>query len=126
VSSSTPDGGSPARLVGSESCSYLSSGSYSYNKDYPLPVRKSTIIKGRQIPHLKVVITKGEDGWYVVTVPPLPGCITQGRTIKEAKQNIKEAISLYLEPDEDMIPGKGARVIEVAVWSIFTGSVFHQ
>jgi predicted RNase H-like HicB family nuclease len=64
------------------------------------------------------VITKGEGGWYVVTVPSLPGGITQGRTIKEAKQNIREAISLYLEPDEDIIPGKGARVIEVAVESI--------
>jgi predicted RNase H-like HicB family nuclease len=65
--------------------------------------------------HLKVVITKGEDGWYVVTVPALPGCISQGRTITEAKRNIREAISLYLEPDEEIIPGKGARVIEVAV-----------
>jgi predicted RNase H-like HicB family nuclease len=85
------------------------------NKDYPLPVRTSTITKGKQTMQLKVVITKGEDGWYVVTVPSLPGCITQGRTIKEAKQNIKEAISLYLEPDEEIIPGKGARIIEVAV-----------
>jgi predicted RNase H-like HicB family nuclease len=65
--------------------------------------------------HLKVVITKGEDGWCVVTVPSLPGCITQGKTIKEAKENIKEAISLYLAPEEEIIPGKGARVIEVAV-----------
>jgi predicted RNase H-like HicB family nuclease len=65
--------------------------------------------------HVKVVITKGDDGWYVVTVPSLPGCITQGKTIKEAKENIKEAISLYLEPEEEIIPGKGARVIEVAV-----------
>jgi predicted RNase H-like HicB family nuclease len=65
--------------------------------------------------HVKVVITKGEDGWYVVTVPSLPGCITQGKTIKEAKENIKEAISLYLESEEEIIPGKGARVIEVAV-----------
>ena len=73
------------------------------------------ITKGRQTTNLKVVITKGEDGWYVVTVPSLPGCITQGRTIKEAKQNIKEAISLYLEPEEEIIPGKGARIIEVAV-----------
>lgn len=48
---------------------------------------------------LKVVITKGEDGWYVVTVPSLLGCISQGRTNREAKENIKEAISLYLEPD---------------------------
>jgi predicted RNase H-like HicB family nuclease len=65
--------------------------------------------------HRKVVITKGDDSWYVVTVPSLPGCITQGKTIKEAKENIKEAISLYLEPSEEIIPGKGARVIEVAV-----------
>ncbi|MGD0079726.1 MAG: type II toxin-antitoxin system HicB family antitoxin [Methanoregula sp.] len=65
--------------------------------------------------NLKVVITKGEDGWYVVTLPTLPGCISQGRTIREAIQNIREAASLYLEPDEDVIPGKGARIIEVAV-----------
>ena len=64
---------------------------------------------------LKVVITKGEDGLYAVIVPSLPGCISQGRTIKDAKKNIKEAISLYLEPDEDILPGEGARVIEVAV-----------
>ena len=94
---------------------YCLSESWNYNKDYPLAVRTGTITRGRWTIQLKVVITKGEDGWYVVTVPSLPGCITQGRTIKEAKQNIKEAISLYLEPDEDIVPGKGARVIEVAV-----------
>ena len=65
--------------------------------------------------HLKVVITKGQDGWYVVTVPALPGCISQGKTQKEARENIKEAILLYLEPDEDIVLGEGARVIEVAV-----------
>lgn len=65
--------------------------------------------------HLKVVMTKGEDGWYVVTVPSLPGCISQGRTLKEAKHNIKEAIALYLEPDDEIVPSKGTRVVEVAV-----------
>ena len=65
--------------------------------------------------HLKVVITRGQDGWYVVTVPALPGCISQGKTQKEAKKNIKEAISLHLEPDEDIVPVVGSRVIEVAV-----------
>jgi len=55
--------------------------------------------------HLKVVITEGIDGWYVATVPSLPGCISQGRTIEEAEENIKEAISLSLEPDEDMVTG---------------------
>lgn len=45
----------------------------------------------------KVVIEQGEDGYYVVTVPSLPGCITQGKTKEEALENIKEAIELYLE-----------------------------
>jgi predicted RNase H-like HicB family nuclease len=85
-----------------------------HDKDYPLPVRKDEYPKGETM-HLKVVMTKGEDGWYVVTVPSLPGCISQGRTLKEAKHNIKEAIALYLEPDDEIVPVKGARVVEVAV-----------
>ena len=44
-----------------------------------------------------VVIEPGEDGWFVVTVPGLPGCITQGKTIDEAIKNAKEAIEAYLE-----------------------------
>ena len=44
-----------------------------------------------------VVIEPGEDGWFVVTVPGLPGCITQGKTIDEATKNAKEAIEAYLE-----------------------------
>ena len=44
-----------------------------------------------------VVIEPGEDGWFVVTVPALPGCITQGKTIEEAEKNAKEAIEAYIE-----------------------------
>jgi len=36
------------------------------------------------------------DGWYVATVPSLPGCISQGKTVQEAKKNIKEAIEGYI------------------------------
>jgi len=38
------------------------------------------------------VISEGEDGWYVVECPSIPGCISQGRTIEEALDNIKDAI----------------------------------
>ncbi len=31
----------------------------------------------------------------------LPGCITEGDTVEEALRNAREAIELYLEPDED-------------------------
>ena len=42
-------------------------------------------------------VTEGMDGMYVVEVPALPGCISQGRTRQEALANITEAIEGYLE-----------------------------
>lgn len=45
----------------------------------------------------KVELEKDRSGWYTVTVPALPGCISQGKTRQEALKNIKEAISLHLE-----------------------------
>ena len=38
-----------------------------------------------------------EEGGYTVTVPALPGCITQGETIEEAIAMAKDAIQLYIE-----------------------------
>ena len=38
-----------------------------------------------------------ESGGYVVTVPSLPGCVTQGETFEEAVLMVKDAISGYLE-----------------------------
>ncbi|CUU10006.1 MAG: type II toxin-antitoxin system HicB family antitoxin [Fimbriimonadales bacterium] len=49
----------------------------------------------------KVVLEPSEDGGYTVYVPALPGCISEGDTIEEALQNIREAIELYLEPSEE-------------------------
>lgn len=46
--------------------------------------------------NFKVWIEKDEDGFYIATVPSLPGCVSQGTTEEEAKTNIKEAISLHL------------------------------
>lgn len=45
----------------------------------------------------KVKIEKDEDGFFVATVPSLPGCISQGRTEEEAYQNIQEAIQLHMK-----------------------------
>ena len=53
----------------------------------------------------KVVLYKGEDGFWVVECPSLPGCISQGTTREEALINIKEAIQLYIEVlEEDGLP----------------------
>jgi predicted RNase H-like HicB family nuclease len=47
------------------------------------------------------MLEPSEDGGYTVTVPSLPGCISEGDTRDEALVNIREAIQLYLEPVED-------------------------
>jgi len=42
--------------------------------------------------------TKGEpEGGYTVIVPSLPGCVTYGETVDEAKRMAKEAIELYIQ-----------------------------
>ncbi len=40
----------------------------------------------------RVVVEKGEDFGYVVHCPAIPGCHSQGNTIEEAIENIKDAI----------------------------------
>ena len=45
---------------------------------------------------LNVTINKDKNGYYIYC-PELPGCHTQGDTLDEALENIKEAASLYLE-----------------------------
>lgn len=49
----------------------------------------------------KALIRKGVDFGYVAEVPSLPGCVSQGDTVDEARANIREAIELYIE---DMSP----------------------
>ncbi|MBI3800712.1 MAG: type II toxin-antitoxin system HicB family antitoxin [Deltaproteobacteria bacterium] len=44
-----------------------------------------------------VVYQPIEDGWILATVPELPGAVTHGRTMKEAREMIKEAVELLLE-----------------------------
>ncbi|MBI2057724.1 MAG: type II toxin-antitoxin system HicB family antitoxin [Candidatus Yanofskybacteria bacterium] len=50
----------------------------------------------------KVVLEQDEDGIYVASVPELPGCYTQGKTLEEVRKRIKEAIQLVLEEDKDL------------------------
>jgi len=44
-----------------------------------------------------VVLHPDPEGGFTVTVPSLPGCISEGDTVEEALKNIKEAIELFLE-----------------------------
>ena len=44
-----------------------------------------------------MVIEKDEDGYYVASVPELPGCLTQAKTLDELIERVREAVELYLE-----------------------------
>jgi predicted RNase H-like HicB family nuclease len=46
-----------------------------------------------------VVVEKDENGYYVASVPELPGCHTQAKTLDEVMKRIKEAIQAYLEAE---------------------------
>lgn len=56
----------------------------------------------KQMHNFTVVIEKDEDGYYVGSVPSLKGCHTQGKTIDELLENIREAIELCLEAEGDI------------------------
>lgn len=62
---------------------------------------KQTVLK------YDVLFEEQEVGGYTVTVPSLPGCISEGDTFEEAKTNIADAIKLYVEDlaaDGEKIP----------------------
>ncbi|MBV9863824.1 MAG: type II toxin-antitoxin system HicB family antitoxin [Abitibacteriaceae bacterium] len=66
----------------------------------------------------RVLIEQDEDNMFVAQVPALPGCISEGHTRGEAVENIKEAITAYLESlaahDEPVPPSIEELMVEVA------------
>jgi len=53
----------------------------------------------------QVVLYPGEDGYWVVECPSLPGCVSQRTTREEAIANVREAIDAYVESlKEDGLP----------------------
>ena len=57
-----------------------------------------------------VMVEKDENGYYVASVPELPGCHTQAKTLDELNRRIKEAIEAYLEA-EGYKPKEGVELI---------------
>jgi len=60
-----------------------------------------------------IIIHKSKYG-YDVHVPALPGCHSQGKTEREAIENVKDAILTYLEMEKDELKGAKIREVEVA------------
>ncbi|WP_334102592.1 type II toxin-antitoxin system HicB family antitoxin [Methanothrix soehngenii] len=62
-----------------------------------------------------VVVRQDEDVYYVATVPELPGCHSQAKSLDELMSRIKEAILLCLEEEDASEMGSfiGVQVVEV-------------
>jgi len=67
---------------------------------FQLPQQKSLIRQSKSnlmTLSYRILLRKEPEGGYTVVVPLLPGCVTYGDTIEEAKTMAKEAIELYIE-----------------------------
>jgi len=66
------------------------------------------------------IIKEIEDGWYMGQCEQMPNAITQGQTIEEVKENLKEVIQLLLEDEKEDFRKKhrGERFIrrKIAMW----------
>jgi predicted RNase H-like HicB family nuclease len=54
----------------------------------------------KEIMDFTVLIEQDEDGIFVAKVPEIKGCYTQGKTLQEVLERIKEAIEVCLEADK--------------------------
>ena len=48
-----------------------------------------------------VVVERDAEGFYVATVPALPGCHTQARSLDQLMERVREAIELVIEVEGD-------------------------
>ena len=59
-------------------------------------------------------VYKKQGNWYIGWIEEIPGVNTQGKTLKEAKENIREALQLVIETNRFFSRSKG-RVIRESV-----------
>ena len=66
-----------------------------------------------------ILIERDEDGAFIAECPSLPGCISQGKSRKEALENIRDAIKGYLESlrkhNEPIPPSIEEEIVEVTI-----------
>ena len=64
-----------------------------------------------------VTVERDEDGVYVVECPAIPGCVSQGKTEKEALENIQDAIRqcLAVRAERGMPLSVSTQEVEVSV-----------
>ncbi|MEK6932558.1 MAG: type II toxin-antitoxin system HicB family antitoxin [Nanoarchaeota archaeon] len=57
----------------------------------------------KQILDFNVFIEQDEDGIYIAKVPDIEGCHTQGKTLEEVMNRVREAIEVCLEADKEEV-----------------------
>jgi antitoxin HicB len=62
-----------------------------------IPFAKIKVSMKKSRGHFNVVLRPDPEGGFTAIVPVLPGCVTYGRTLAEARKMAKDAISAYIE-----------------------------
>lgn len=82
------------------------------------PLRSKTRVRDASV-RAVILIPDQEVGGYIVEVPSLPGCVTEGDTVEEALANARDAIDLYIttrrDPGLDVPAEDGAAVLVTAI-----------
>lgn len=65
---------------------------------------------------VKIIVHQADEGGYWAEVPAIPGCVSQGETLDELDDNIREAIAgcLSVDPIEPVVEGF-ERILDIAV-----------
>ncbi len=61
-----------------------------------------TSFKGRSIMNKFTAVFERDGDWWIGYVEELPGANTQGRTLEEARENLKEAVALVIEENRKL------------------------
>ncbi len=74
---------------------------------------------------IEYIVEKDETGTYCASVPALPGCFTDGRTLAELAENVREAVQAVLESYAVLPPGEdpNGRTAEVMTPGAFVRSL---
>ncbi len=57
----------------------------------------------KQVFDYTVLVEQDEDGIFVAKVPDIPGCFTQGKTVEQAIERVKEAIKCCLDAEKKKV-----------------------
>ncbi len=61
---------------------------------------ETLVMQKKKIYNFAVLIEQDSQGWFVARVPDIQGCYTQGKTVQQALERIKEAIQVCVEADK--------------------------